>query len=409
MNIRRTLVPLAALALGGAPALRAQGDDVTLMAMWGSGPNDIWVVGNAPAALHWDGQAWNEIPLGVRLSGGLRALWGSGPGDVFAVGDNGQILHYDGRAWQPMTSGTDRELVAVAGRSPTEVYALARSYGDREPSFVLRYNGQTWAATPLPFPAEVNGLALSGPDVLVAASVSYEPRPGDRRTVGVLGRMSAGRWTMSGWDGQRVSDEVAGGAGWKSISVGGSSVLLFGERTDGTPAIALSSGGGAWAMLPPAVSAMSRTGIQAAFAFGDGTPVALYDGPGFARYASGRWTPVVPTTPQQMMMHMMQQQQPGVPPPPQQQQQMMQMQQMMQNPMMMMVMMAAYDMSDARGAWGASANDFYVLAGEGRIVHVVGDQVTIAYDQSCSEPMAAAMNPVCQMLQTQRMQQPPIR
>ncbi|MEK6769102.1 MAG: hypothetical protein AABY85_08965 [Gemmatimonadota bacterium] len=402
MSIRRALLATAVLAGAVAPALRAQ----DLRGIWGSGPADIWVVGDRPAAVHFDGQNWNEVPFGVSLSGDLNAVWGSGPRDVFAVGDNGMVLHWDGTRWARQSTPVTRELIAVGGRSATEVYALAQSTDDREAPALLRYDGRTWTATPLPLPFRANGMAMSGADVVVAGFIYQDPTPNERRQAGIVARMSGGRWTMTGWDGQRMTDPVVGGAGWTGLSAAGSVLLLVGERDDGSTVMALFSGTG-WTTLPPAASAMSNTRIERVVLVGDATPVALYDGPGFARYAAGRWAAVVPmANMQQMMMQQMMQGQRGQAPPAQQQQQMQQMQQMMANPMMFAARMAAFDMSDARAAWGVSSADFYVVTGQGRVAHIVGDDATLAYDATCGDPMQAGMNPVCQMIEMQR-QGPP--
>ena len=49
MTTHRALWVAAGLLAGFAPALRAQAE---LKAIHGSSPTDIWVVGDAPAALH---------------------------------------------------------------------------------------------------------------------------------------------------------------------------------------------------------------------------------------------------------------------------------------------------------------------------------------------------------------------
>lgn len=389
MRSGRMVIALAVLGLCGSSPLAAQ---ARFNAIWGSGPSDIWVVGDRPVALHYDGQAWNEVSLGVRISGELRAIWGSGPGDVFVVGDGGMILRYDGRAWSRMTSPTDRDLVAVAGRSPSEVYAVAQSQSEGEPPLLLRYDGRTWSASALPLAFRAAGILLAAGEVLVAGSLGRDPMDTERRTGGVLARMGAAGWRTLGWDGQRVTDPVLGAAGWQRFSAGGSALLLLGMREDDTPALAIASGpGAAWTLLPPPVSAMSDTRVALAFLAGDGTPIALYDGVGFARFVGGRWAAVAPN-PQAEMMRLMQQQQRD----PQAQQQL---QQMMANPMLMGLRMAAFDMSDATAAWGPTARDFYVVTDEGRVTRVVEDQATIVYDASCTDPMMAAMNPICQQLQ----------
>jgi hypothetical protein len=66
------------------------------------------------------------------------AVWGSGPSDVFAVGDLGVILHYDGTAWHPMASGTTRVLLEVWGRSAHDVYASGRG------GVMLHFDGSGW-------------------------------------------------------------------------------------------------------------------------------------------------------------------------------------------------------------------------------------------------------------------------
>ncbi len=67
---------------------------IGLSSVWGSGPNDVWVVGAAGTALHWDGSAWTTMTVGTTQS--LYAVWGSGPNDVWAVSTPGAIFHTNG-------------------------------------------------------------------------------------------------------------------------------------------------------------------------------------------------------------------------------------------------------------------------------------------------------------------------
>lgn len=71
----------------------------------------------------------------------LYAIWGSGPSDVFAVGDLGTILHFDGKKWSGMSSGTDVPLYGVWGSGPTHVLAVG---GTSKTRLVLRYDGLSW-------------------------------------------------------------------------------------------------------------------------------------------------------------------------------------------------------------------------------------------------------------------------
>ena len=85
-----------------------------LLAMW-------------PAAAQTGGEEWqwqNPLPQGNPLGD----VWGSGPSDVFAVGDVGTIVHYDGTGWSVMSSGTHRCLAGVWGSSASDVFVVG-SYG----------------------------------------------------------------------------------------------------------------------------------------------------------------------------------------------------------------------------------------------------------------------------------------
>ena len=66
-----------------------------LHAVWGSGPNDVWIVGDAGTVVHFDGKAWTQATIGLgngSVPTSLRGVWGSGPDDVWIVGE-GLLLH----------------------------------------------------------------------------------------------------------------------------------------------------------------------------------------------------------------------------------------------------------------------------------------------------------------------------
>ena len=68
------------------------GTTADLNGVWGSGPNDVYVVGNSGTVLHSvDGIAWTPLTSGTSVA--LNAVWGSGPTDVYIVGGSGTILH----------------------------------------------------------------------------------------------------------------------------------------------------------------------------------------------------------------------------------------------------------------------------------------------------------------------------
>ena len=90
----------------------------SLNAIWGSGPHDIYVVGDFGTILHYDGTEWT--PETSNSSEHLFGVWGSGASNVYAVGLHGTILHRDGSGWQAESSGTQEHLHSVWGGLDTQ-------------------------------------------------------------------------------------------------------------------------------------------------------------------------------------------------------------------------------------------------------------------------------------------------
>jgi cysteine-rich repeat protein len=102
-----------------------------LIGVWGSGPEDVFAVGDAGTIVHYDGQDWK--PMASRTRGRLIGVWGSGPEDVFAVGSFGAFLHYDGVSWLKLNSTTASVLNAI--------------WGDGKSSFVVGDQGAIYHHT----------------------------------------------------------------------------------------------------------------------------------------------------------------------------------------------------------------------------------------------------------------------
>jgi len=136
-------------AVGENSLLRIEGDKIQLVrhpawqrqslleAVWGSGPNDVWAVGNV--VLHYDGSQWTELP--EYTSKGMSAVWGTGPSDVWMVSILGTTHHYDGSTWKSVPSGTTRSLYTITGSSASDAW-VGGQYGT-----LLRWNGTAWATT----------------------------------------------------------------------------------------------------------------------------------------------------------------------------------------------------------------------------------------------------------------------
>jgi len=130
---------------GDATAMASPVTEV-LYGVWGAAPDDVWAVGGNPFGtgdvdiiLHYDGSDWTRMPLTAGPGVSLFKVWGSGSDDVFVVGQSGTILHWDGSSWSPQTSGARPTLFTTSGTGPNDVFAVGGP-----PTTLLHYDGSTW-------------------------------------------------------------------------------------------------------------------------------------------------------------------------------------------------------------------------------------------------------------------------
>jgi hypothetical protein len=122
---------------GTAWAPVPSGTDRDLRGVWGSGASDVWAVGEGEVILHWDGRAWSTV-LAPAVGPALMAVWGSAANDVWAVARGGTIVHWDGAAWTSVSSGTTDDLFGVSGTSATNAWALSAKA-------ILHWDGAAWS------------------------------------------------------------------------------------------------------------------------------------------------------------------------------------------------------------------------------------------------------------------------
>lgn len=112
---------------------------LSLFGVWGPSPDQVYVVaadvrGDRPGEVHrWDGASWELVhTLAPAPNGTLRQpfkVWGTGPEDVWVVGTSALIAHFDGASWDdaivapihPTTTlftahGAGGEVFAVGGQ-----------------------------------------------------------------------------------------------------------------------------------------------------------------------------------------------------------------------------------------------------------------------------------------------------
>lgn len=166
------------------PSPNANSTGNVLSGVTGSGPKDIWAVGNQVApnvpvktlTEHFDGHIWKVVPSPNPLESGslnqnvLLAAAEVTPADVYAVGcvlNEGQqiqetlIEHWDGQAWSVIpspnvseTQGSINVLTSVAAISGSNIYAFGyfsnAAMNGQPQTLVEHFDGMAWSVVPSP-------------------------------------------------------------------------------------------------------------------------------------------------------------------------------------------------------------------------------------------------------------------
>jgi hypothetical protein len=177
------IVPTANL---GAPV----GASEVLNGVSGTGPSDVWAVGEdrssagtQPVAEHWNGSGFTNISPS-NSEGALLAVSADSTSDVWAVGKTAGftttplIEHFNGKSWRLAQSAPEsgNELVAVDALSPTNVWAIGTFTPRRgaRRSLIEHFNGSEWSVVlSLPFGTTLSSIsAVSANDIYAVGSVS---------------------------------------------------------------------------------------------------------------------------------------------------------------------------------------------------------------------------------------------
>lgn len=121
-------------------------DGPTIYAVRGTGPSDVWAVGDGLIA-HWDGSQWTANTPAE--PGPWFAVWPSNTGDVWTGGARGALIHGDGTTWTPAAgfgTVTDQDLRAVWASADDDAWAVGAGT-------VLHWNGTSWSSLAPPRPS----------------------------------------------------------------------------------------------------------------------------------------------------------------------------------------------------------------------------------------------------------------
>jgi hypothetical protein len=119
------------------PSMDDGDGDTDLLAVWASGPSDVWAVGLNDTIVHWDGDQWSNVV--AMDTANLEGVWGSSPDDVWILDQNGAVLRGNTSGFSAVSlpaSGGDSPF-AIWGTSASDVWIIASSSdGSPEPALV---------------------------------------------------------------------------------------------------------------------------------------------------------------------------------------------------------------------------------------------------------------------------------
>lgn len=214
---------------GSIQQIKTVSDQYLTSAWLASG--ELFTSSDGGTVYRYDGTHWNNMINKAQL----QDIWGSAPDDFFVVGSAGRILHYNGTQWSPMDSGTTTNLETVY---VTENGQSAVAGGWPHSGELLRYDGSDWSPVAIPTTEGINDLWGSDSKILAVAwgtvlssddsgmSWQSETTPvGTGYLNGVWGASSNGPFFAVGDDAEILT---SGGNGtWSSMNSGALSSPRF--------------------------------------------------------------------------------------------------------------------------------------------------------------------------------------
>jgi hypothetical protein len=123
-----------AVALAGYALLRFSGsgwsplptpvETVYPTAIWCK-DNDVVIIGRS-SVQHFDGTDWTVLRTFSPNAPELTDVWATGPSDVFVVGDAGTALHWNGTSWRELVIGPVDDFRSVHGTRSNDVFMVTK-------------------------------------------------------------------------------------------------------------------------------------------------------------------------------------------------------------------------------------------------------------------------------------------
>jgi hypothetical protein len=115
--------------------------DPWFFSVWGSGPDDVYVVGQPGLIYHYDGSDWSQQSSGTAVP--LTDVWSPNDGQTwFVCGHEGVILTRSGSNWSRMNSGTGANLFGL-GSFDGDTHVCGQQ------GVLKRNSGSSWSDVPV--------------------------------------------------------------------------------------------------------------------------------------------------------------------------------------------------------------------------------------------------------------------
>lgn len=103
---------------------------LSLSSVWGSGEDDVWMVGSGGYIGRWNGTKIETIDL--RVTTGFNTVWGLSANHVWIGGSSGRLIHYRSGAWKSLNLSPNYTFLAVHGTSEKDIWAVGHEKSGTE-------------------------------------------------------------------------------------------------------------------------------------------------------------------------------------------------------------------------------------------------------------------------------------
>lgn len=144
------------------------GTSKDLNGVWGSGPSDLFVVGDSALILHGDGVTWTPMEVPGIFYPDFLDIYGNAGDDIYVAGDKliwnyrvGQILRFNGSSWTERKGSMSQGYTEVWATGPDDIFAAWFAYSGIPPYGTATYGLIHWSAvggTTWTRPEPINGL-----------------------------------------------------------------------------------------------------------------------------------------------------------------------------------------------------------------------------------------------------------